>query len=65
MHVAEPGRKRAARSFGNHLAPRAADTPRQLDPRYTDYASQPTWGPDAPGAVRLGDGGYRAPCWWR
>jgi hypothetical protein len=41
------------------------DTPRQLDPRYTDYASRPTWGPDAPGAVRLGDGGYRAPSWWR
>lgn len=41
------------------------DTPRQLDPKYAGYAARPTWGPDAPGAVRLGDGGYRAPCWWR
>jgi Phage Terminase len=24
-------------------------------------ASRPTWGPEAPGAVSLGDGGYRAP----
>jgi hypothetical protein len=24
-------------------------------------APRPTWGPDAPGAVRLGSGGYRAP----
>jgi hypothetical protein len=33
--------------------------------RFANEASRPTWGPDAPGAVRLGDGGYRAPSWWR
>jgi hypothetical protein len=37
----------------------------QMAQRFANEASRPTWGPDAPGAVRLGDGGYRAPSWWR
>jgi hypothetical protein len=37
------------------------DTPRQLDPKYADYAARPTWGPLQVGATDLGHNGYRCP----
>jgi hypothetical protein len=37
------------------------DTPRQLDPKYAEYATRPLWSPYAPGCVSLGAGGYRTP----
>jgi hypothetical protein len=44
------------RAFGD-----APDTSHQLNPKYADYASRPTSGPDQFGAVRLGDNGYFVP----
>jgi hypothetical protein len=38
-----------------------ADGPQDTPPVPT--VIPPRWGPDAPGAVRLGNGGYRAPTW--